>query len=660
MRPGVSVIRARADLTAGWLSAALGTAVEDFSAERIGTGQMSENHRVVPVYADGAEGPASVVLKVASSDELSRQTGVALGLYEREVRFYSEVAPTVGGPLAPCFHASFDPAAGTFALLLGDAGPADQGDEIAGCDPERAQLAVVELARLHAPVLGSASLAEAEWLNRESPISQPLIEQLLAGFLERYDARIAPEHRDVCERFVASFDAYAAENEQQPQGLVHGDYRLDNLLFGLEDADRPLTVVDWQTVGRGPALTDLSYFLGCALTVEDRRAHGDRLIAAYHEALGAGAPLTLEECREGVRRQSFFGVMMAIISPMLVERTERGDDMFMTVLARHCEQVLDTGALDALPPPETAEALAVDPADEGRHPATDDPLWNESWYFDVADPTQGIGAYVRLGLTPNAAAGSWYTALICGPGRPTVAVLDFAVAEPDGDDLAVATDVYAASQDCEAPLERYRVTLRGEGEAHDDPAGLLRGERGRPVDVELDLVWRTAGTPYAYRLATRYEIPCAVSGTLTVDGEAFSLDGAAGQRDHSWGTRDWWSMGWVWSAGHLDDGTHFHGLDLRIPGTPPIGLGYVQRAGEPLHELNASRAREQIGGDGLPTATTLTLGDLVVDCEPLGHGPLRLEADDGRVALFPRAWCRLHAADGREGVAWLEWNGGSS
>ncbi|HEX8086453.1 MAG TPA: phosphotransferase [Solirubrobacteraceae bacterium] len=647
------------ELTAGWLSEALGAEVEDFSAERIGTGQMSECHRVLSAYADGAEGPASVVLKVPSSDELSRQTGVALGLYEREVRFYADVAPMIGGPLAPCFHASFDPAAGTFALLLGDAGPADQGDEIAGCDPERARLAVVELARLHAPALGSASLADAEWLNRESPLSGPLIAQLLDGFLERYEARIAPAHREVCERLVASFDAYAAANEQQPQGLVHGDYRLDNLLFGREGADRPLTVVDWQTVGWGPALTDLSYFLGCALTVEDRRAHGEALVAAYHEALGPDAPLTLEQCRAGVRRQSFFGVIMAIVSPMLVERTERGDDMFMTVLARHCEQVLDTRALDVLPAPETTGPLAVDPADEGRHPATGEPLWNESWYFDVADPQQGVGAYVRLGLTPNAAAGSWYTALICGPARPTVAVIDFAVAEPDGDDLAVATDAYEAAQRCEAPLERYRVTLRGQGEAHDDPAGLLRGGRGRPVAVDVDLVWRTAGAPYAYRLATRYEIPCAVSGTLTVDAETFALDGAPGQRDHSWGTRDWWSMGWVWSAGHLDDGTHFHGLDLRIPGTPPIGLGYVQRPGEPVRELNAARASEHIGADGLPTSTTLTLGDLVVECEPLGHGPLRLEADDGRVALFPRAWCRLRAADGREGVGWVEWNEGS-
>ena len=29
-------------------------------------------------------------------------------------------------------------------------------------------------------------------------------------------------------------------------------------------------------------------------------------------------------------------------------------------------------------------------------------------------------------------------------------------------------------------------------------------------------------------------------------------------------------MDWLWSALHLDDGTHVHGVNLTIPGVPPI------------------------------------------------------------------------------------------
>ncbi len=173
----------------------------------------------------------------------------------------------------------------------------------------------------------------------------------------------------------------------------------------------------------------------------------------------------------------------------------------------------------------------------------------------------------------------------------------------------------------------------------------------------LDLVWETDGVPYQYRLATRYEIPCRVRGTVTVGDESFTLD-AVGQRDHSWGVRDWWSMDWVWSAGQLDDGTRMHAVDLRLPGAPPIGVGYVQAPGADVVEMETVTATETIGDDGLPRHARLLLhpGGLDVEAEPLGHGPLLLADDDGHVAHFPRAWCRLRAADGRVGVGWMEWN----
>jgi hypothetical protein len=598
-----------------------------------------------------------VVLKVAASDPVSRQTGVALGLYEREVRFYADVAPRLVGPIAPCYHASFAANAGTFALLLGDAGPAEVGNEIEGTSVERARLAVSELGRLHGPVIDDPTLAGAAWLNREAPISQALLAQLYAGFAERYGSRIAPRHRMVCERLVASFDAYLATDEQAggPRGLVHGDYRLDNMLFGLQGADRVLTVVDWQTVSWGPVMVDLAYFLGCALPVPVRRAHSEELVGCYHRALGPTTTLTLDDVHEGVRRQAFAGVMMTIVSPMLVQRTERGDEMFMAMLERHCEQVLDAGALDLLPEPVAPQPLQPNPSDEYPHASGAEPMWNESWYCDFVDPHQGIGGYVRLGLTPNEGV-AWFTALLCGPDRPTVAVLDFAASVDDP--FTLRTNVFDFSHRFGSELQTYSVHLRGRGEAHDDPAALLRGEPGREVDIGMNLEWSTVGAPYQYRLTPRYEIPCAVTGDVSVDGQAMTFVAVPGQRDHSWGVRDWWGMDWVWSALHLDDGTHLHAVDIRLPGAPPIGVGYVQRRGASLVELQAVTARASFADNGLPVATSIALnpGALEAVAGIRGHAPLRLEAPDGRVAWFTRAWATVSMSDGRAGAGWIEWN----
>lgn len=646
------------DLSADWLTAAVGASpVRDFSTERIGTGQMSECYRVPITYVDGGEGPQSLVLKVAASDPASRQTGLALGLYEREVRFYTDIAPRIGGPVAPLYSSAFDPETGVFHLLLGDAAPAVVGDEIRGATVDQATLALAELGRLHAPLLGQTAMADVEWLNRESPMTQAVISALYSGFAERYRDDITPAHREVCERLVACFDAYfAQESATGVHGLVHGDYRLDNMLFGQPGADRLLTVVDWQTVTWGPAMTDVAYFLGCALPDALRRDHYDALLRVYHDALGDAAPLRLDDVREGVRRASFFGVMMSIVSPMLVERTERGDMMFMTMLARHCQHVLDTGALATLPEPSSPEPLRPAGKDEGAHDPGEEPLWSESWYADFTDEDQGVGGWFRLGLIPNQGI-AWVNALVCGPDVPTIAVNDFSVPLPD-DAAVLRTDDIELTHTATDPLQTYRLRLRGRGQAYDDPSALLRDEPGRPVELTMDLTWTTAGTPYQYRITPRYEIACTVSGTVGVDGRTFTIADVPGQRDHSWGVRDWWAMDWVWSAVHLHDGTHLHGVDIRIPGAPPIGIGYVQPPDGPLVELQSVTARPGFADNALPVTTELDLqpADITVSVQIKGHAPVLLTSQDGRLSHFPRAWATVITADGRTGVGWLEWN----
>ena len=167
--------------------------------------------------------------------------------YYREVAFYRELAQRLGDTLPACHFGEYDEAEGWFTLLLEDVLGASQGDQIAGCTVEEARIALRALAHLHAPVLGDPAVGALGWLNEPNPLDTALLKQLLPGFLERYRDRIAPAHAEVCERFVPVIDGWSADR-RPPLGLVHGDYRLDNLLFG----DGTCKVVDWQTVELGP------------------------------------------------------------------------------------------------------------------------------------------------------------------------------------------------------------------------------------------------------------------------------------------------------------------------------------------------------------------------------------------------------------------------
>jgi len=657
----LQVLQTPAQLTPEWLAAALDSGpIESLRPAPVGTGQMSDTTRVEIDYAAGATGPASVVLKTASSDDGSRATGVGLGIYEREVRFYRELAPRIGGPLADCHFAAIS-GDGSFTIVLEDLAPATQGDQIAGCTVERARLAMGSLARLHAPVFADPQLGATPWLNQGTVLTQALVAQLLDGFIERHGERVDGKHLEVCRRFVASLDGWAQE-QRPPLGLVHGDYRLDNMLFGEAGAPRPFAVVDWQTVGWGQAMTDASYFLGGSLTLEDRRAHEQELLREYYDALHEHGVRGFgwEECWEGYRRQSFLGVLMTVAPAMLVQRTERGDEMFLVTLARYAQQVLDLDAIELLPEPGSGRppALRPEPQDEAPHEAGSEELWNESWYFDAVSADERLGVYTRLGLYPNLGV-SWLTAFVCGPDRQTLALIDFAAPLPEGEGLSLHCDHMRAEHICIEPLESFEVRLQGTAEGFRDASGILRGERGEPVDLALALRWDTAGEPYAYRATTRYEIPCRVSGTVRAGEETIEFLGV-GQRDHSWGVRDWWSAEWMWSAAHLQDGTRLHGVEFRLPGAPPVGIGYCQPPDGGVLELDVVRAREQPTTEGLIEQAQISFGELEVEVHPLAFGPLLLTSPDGRTSQFPRAMCSVRTADGRAGVAWVEWNRNAS
>jgi hypothetical protein len=345
-------------LTPAWLTEALaevldGAAVADVSLTPVGTGQMCDSVRLGLAYGGAVpEGaPASVIAKLPAADPQSRATGLSLRSYETEVRFYQQLAPDLGIRTPRAYHADIDVTTGSFVLLLEDMAPARQGDQLAGCTLGEAAAALDQLVGLHAPRWGDPTLSELEWLARDPEASRMfmlgLLPNLWAGFTERYDDRLGPEVHEVGGGVIGGLEGYL--DDGSPRTVTHGDYRLDNLLFG-GAADAPtVAVVDWQTCGLGNALSDVAYFIGAGLLVDDRRPNEEALVHRYHDRLlAAGVELAWDDCWRSYRRGTVAGVIMALAASMLVERTARGDDMFMVMAERHARHALDVDALEAL------------------------------------------------------------------------------------------------------------------------------------------------------------------------------------------------------------------------------------------------------------------------------------------------------------------------
>ncbi len=126
--------------------------------------------------------------------------------------------------------------------------------------------------------------------------------------------------------------------------LVHGDYRLDNLMFG---DDGHVWAVDWQTLSLALPARDLAYVVGTSLSVEDRRAGERDLVAAYHRALVGHGVSAYDEaaCWDDYRFAMVQGPLVAVFGYAYGTRTERGDRMFAAMAQRACAAIRDLDTL---------------------------------------------------------------------------------------------------------------------------------------------------------------------------------------------------------------------------------------------------------------------------------------------------------------------------
>lgn len=350
-------------ITPDWLTGVLrhsgaasgDTTVTGFDHTRIGTGKLGDivrfDLRWSADHGEPGNAPSSVVGKFASTDPTSRQAGLMTGIYVREIRFFQELAGRVRMRIPQCHFADIDMDTGAFAVIMEDVRPARQGNQVAACSVDEAAVAMEQLALLHAGLWDAPDLDTHDWLTRRSADGGEALASiygaLVSSFLTQYADRLSDRAADAAERFTPKVAAWLC-TDTAPLTLLHGDYRLENMLFGDGPGAPPLTTVDWQTVSVGAGPSDAAYFLGAGLHTEDRRTHERELLEIYRRGLVAqGVELAAEDCWSSYRVNAFAGLHMAVVASVLVGRSEAGDDMFLAMAERHAAHIedLDSWAL---------------------------------------------------------------------------------------------------------------------------------------------------------------------------------------------------------------------------------------------------------------------------------------------------------------------------
>ena len=332
--------------------------------------------------------------------------------------------------------------------------------------------------------------------------------------------------------------------------------------------------------------------------------------------------------------------------------------MFKTLISRQAQHAIDMDAMSTVKPTQISHTPKI--AEEAEHvPPNDEPLWNESWYFDAMKPDGSIGMYARIGRLPNQNKCNFIGGIF-QRGKAPITFVDMNAPLPPSDPFVqrLTAERFSVEARCVDPLTTFAVKINGKGTSFEDPSAPLRGEQGVDVpDVAIDLVYQTRGQPYNKRAQTRYEVPCTVDGTIKIGSETLQLRAVPGERNHSWGVRNWWVSDWVWSAVHFEDGTQVFTIALNKGAESSGGSGFVQKDGK-LTEITRVVNNFEWGEDGLPGKLSLQIspGDLVIECEPVAAAGLRMLDPEGREAHLPRVMCSATTSSGLQGVGWLDFN----
>lgn len=330
-------------LTPGWLTDALlgrgviaqGTRVVTVTAEPLvaRAGVNGQTFRLRLTY-DGAPGPASMVAKLPAGHAAARGVAVFQRWYEREARYYLELATDTPIRTPAAYLARFEGARSL--LLLEDLGGMRFADSLEGVALADVEAAVDALAAMHAAWWGR--IDAAKWL----PVTTVNLDHagpVQGAFARAWDTRreLASDGvRATIDRAVEAYPALLQRIGSGPRTLLHGDFRFDNLCFDAVVGDHAVLAYDWQFACRGRGTYDLAYLLGLDLDPTVRREHEEALLRRYVGGLRTGGVegYGLDEARRDYATSLLLGFAVFTIGAAGPSTSERMDRVHRTGLAR--------------------------------------------------------------------------------------------------------------------------------------------------------------------------------------------------------------------------------------------------------------------------------------------------------------------------------------
>lgn len=342
-------------VTATWLQSVFQHAgiaaprISLLSSEPIGAGNLSTTCRTRITYnANAADAVGSVICKLSSHIGQALDIAQTYGVYAREVAVYDFFGPSPQLHVPACYLAKVSDDGRAINLVLQDlSGTTRAGDQVSGCSVADARAVVSEFAKLHAAYWHDTRLDDADWLYdraANADATQASYPIAAAEYRARFDGRLEPRIFAAIDHFADHVADWMRRHASGGPTLIHGEARVDNILF--EDGADGATawLIDWQFADRGSPMFDTAYFLAGSLLPADRQACERDLIAQHQAAIAVVDPgYTLDQALADYANALPLTLFTTIGSILAVPQSDATDQLLMALVTRNIAALSDWG-----------------------------------------------------------------------------------------------------------------------------------------------------------------------------------------------------------------------------------------------------------------------------------------------------------------------------
>ena len=325
----------------------------------VGEGFVSDMARLTVTYdREAPQLPKTMIAKLPTSYESARAVALQFNLYEKEIRFYTEMAPRSPIRTPGLIYGEVDSENQEYVLIMEDCSCYEQVDQVTGLNNDQTKLVALKLADFHARWWDAEDLFSFSWIPRpRGPEAVALIDTYrvcwdVSAQIEDFGKALPQGGWEVGLKIHEHFPWLIESVPDNHLTINHLDFRVDNMFFDWATADDPLIVFDWGGVSVSRGVMDLAYLLGGSVATDLRRAVEKDVLRLYYQRLleRGVSGYSFDECRTDYLKGLLFFTFIGVLAVASLDMSDpRGTELLRVAIPRYFTTILDNDATSVLP-----------------------------------------------------------------------------------------------------------------------------------------------------------------------------------------------------------------------------------------------------------------------------------------------------------------------